>query len=169
MIKAYVTNLGKYNEGRLIGEWVTFPIDEDEQAALFERIGINKQYEGIFMTDYENDINIDELGEFTSIKRLNEIAEQLDALDDYEIEIVKALTGYGYTVEAAIDAIDDCIYYDNVSSMTEVAEQLVEECDLLHDVPDSLKYYFDYQAYGRDLGLEGTFIFTDNGCIEVVQ
>ena len=26
--KAFVTNLGKYNEGELVGEWVEFPIDE---------------------------------------------------------------------------------------------------------------------------------------------
>ena len=25
-IEAYVTNLGKYNEGELVGEWVKFPI-----------------------------------------------------------------------------------------------------------------------------------------------
>ena len=30
MLKGFITNLGKYNEGELVGEWVTFPIDEDE-------------------------------------------------------------------------------------------------------------------------------------------
>lgn len=30
MLKIYLTNLGKYNEGYLIGEWVTLPIDDDE-------------------------------------------------------------------------------------------------------------------------------------------
>ena len=28
-IKGFITNLGKYNEGELIGEWIDFPIDED--------------------------------------------------------------------------------------------------------------------------------------------
>lgn len=30
MMNIYLTNLGKYNEGYLIGEWVELPITEDE-------------------------------------------------------------------------------------------------------------------------------------------
>ena len=30
MINIFITNLGKYNEGELIGEWVTLPISEEE-------------------------------------------------------------------------------------------------------------------------------------------
>ena len=33
-IKGFITNLGKYNEGQLVGEWVTFPIDDDELAEV---------------------------------------------------------------------------------------------------------------------------------------
>ena len=29
-IEAFVTNLGKYNEGELVGEWVHFPTTEEE-------------------------------------------------------------------------------------------------------------------------------------------
>ena len=39
-IEAYVTNLGKYNEGELVGEWVKFPITLDKLKAVYERIGI---------------------------------------------------------------------------------------------------------------------------------
>lgn len=28
--EAFVTNLGKYNEGELVGEWVQFPTTEDK-------------------------------------------------------------------------------------------------------------------------------------------
>lgn len=38
----YIANLGKYNEGELVGAWFTFPIDEDDVA---ERIGLNEYYE----------------------------------------------------------------------------------------------------------------------------
>ena len=27
--QAFVTNLGKYNEGKLVGEWVKFPTDTE--------------------------------------------------------------------------------------------------------------------------------------------
>jgi hypothetical protein len=29
-IRAWIGNLGKYNEGELVGAWVSFPIDDDE-------------------------------------------------------------------------------------------------------------------------------------------
>ena len=43
MIRVFITNLGKYNEGMLIGEWVNFPASDEELEAVFERIGINDE------------------------------------------------------------------------------------------------------------------------------
>ena len=37
---AFITNLGKYNEGALVGEWVKFPTTAEELKQVFERIGI---------------------------------------------------------------------------------------------------------------------------------
>ena len=82
-IKAFVTNLGKYNEGELIGEWVTFPIDEDQQTELFKRIGINEQYEEYFITDYEAPDGM-KISEYSSITELNEMAEKLDSVEFYQ-------------------------------------------------------------------------------------
>ena len=62
MLKIFLTNLGKYNEGYLIGEWVTLPIDNDELEEVKKRIGINEYYEEWFITDYESDINGVEIG-----------------------------------------------------------------------------------------------------------
>ena len=35
----YIANLGKYNEGYLVGAWFTFPIDEED---VKEKIGLNE-------------------------------------------------------------------------------------------------------------------------------
>ena len=43
--EAFVTNLGKYNEGELVGEWVKFPTTEEEMQKVFERIGIGSKDE----------------------------------------------------------------------------------------------------------------------------
>ena len=37
---AFITNLGKYNEGELVGEWVKFPTTPEKLQEVFERIGI---------------------------------------------------------------------------------------------------------------------------------
>lgn len=167
-INAYVTNLGLYNEGYLCGEWVSFPIDEDEKTALFDRIRIDEYHEEIFITDYETDIGV-KISEYTSLDELNEMAEALGDLNDYELEIVSALIGDGYDWREAIGKKDDCMYYSNCSSMAEVAEQYADETGLLDSIPENLRYYFDFEAFGRDMSYDGHFIFTDEGnCIEVL-
>ena len=41
-MQVYIANLGKYNEGELVGAWFTFPIDFEE---VKEKIGLNDEYE----------------------------------------------------------------------------------------------------------------------------
>ena len=53
MLNGYITNLGKYNEGELVGKWIEFPITEEELDEVFEEIGINEEYEEFFFTDWE--------------------------------------------------------------------------------------------------------------------
>lgn len=56
-MRIYIANLGKYNEGELVGDWFTPPVDYDEMA---ERIGLNDEYEEYAIHDYELPFEIDE-------------------------------------------------------------------------------------------------------------
>ena len=68
----YIANLGKYNEGYLVGAWFTFPIDEED---VKEKIGLNEQYEEYAIHDTDNfPIAI---GEYVSIEELNEMYEMI--------------------------------------------------------------------------------------------
>ena len=168
MLNIFITNLGKYNEGELVGEWVELPVSEEELEAVFERIGINEEYEEHFITDYETDITGLKVGEYDSIEDLNELAETLEDLDEYEREIVEAMISEGYDLEEALEKKDDCMIYHDCNDMTDVAEQYAEETGLLDSIPENLRYYFDFEAYGRDMGIEGTFVFTNNGnCVQI--
>ena len=167
-IKAFVTNLGLYNEGILCGEWVTFPITEEEQEGLFERIHIDEEHEEYFMTDYESNIDLyNTFGEYVSIDKLNEIAEEIDCLDSWEEEAVTALMNNGYTFKQAMEAKDDVICYRDCSTMADVAEQYAAETGLLDSIPENLRYYFDFEAFGRDMSFEGEYIFYCGDCYQV--
>ena len=86
-MKIFITNLGKYTEGYLIGKWVKLPVSEDKLNEVLEAIGINEYYEEYFITDYENDIvGIgDVISEYSSVQALNELAQRLEDLSDDEI------------------------------------------------------------------------------------
>ena len=42
-MRIYIANLGKYNEGELVGAWFTPPVDFEE---VKERISLNDEYTG---------------------------------------------------------------------------------------------------------------------------
>lgn len=170
-MKIYLTNLGKYNEGELVGEWVEFPASQEELEKVFERIGINEEYEEYFITDYECDLY--EVGEYENIDKLNDIAERIKELDEEGSKVVKALIQkLDYTLDEAIDKVNsgDYMIYNDCENMTDVAYQVVEECGYLENVPDNVARYFDYESFGRELGIVGNYMFLDGSeVIEICQ
>ena len=97
--EAFVTNLGKYNEGELVGEWVKFPISAEEMQKVFERIGIGSKdefgqpYEEWFITDYECPVSgvYDMLGEYENLDKLNYLAARIDEMDKWDQEKFAAI------------------------------------------------------------------------------
>ena len=80
-----MTNLGKYNEGVLAYERVTFPTDAETVQTALKNIGIDGiLYEEIFIANYESDIAglREHLGEYESIDELNHLACVLSELDE---------------------------------------------------------------------------------------
>ena len=89
---AFITNLGKYNEGELVGEWVKFPTTAEELKEVFKRIGIGQKddfgqpYEEWFITDYDCYVDglYSKLGEYESLDELNYLASKLDEMSESE-------------------------------------------------------------------------------------
>jgi antirestriction protein len=57
-------------------------------------------------------------------------------------------------------------YQGEFDNMTRFAEQLVDDCGMLSEMPDNLQMYFDYEKFGRDLVWSGDYWFDeDNGFV----
>lgn len=176
MLRIYLTNLEKYNEGQLIGEWVELPCTDNELEEAKKRIGISNEsdtnenyYEEWFITDYETDIHGLTVGEYDNLDELNELAEILDSLDEYDREVIEAMISEGYSLEDAIDKKDDCMVYSDCEDMEDVAREYAGETGLLDSIPENLQSYFDFEAFGRDMSFEGHFVFTDKrNCVQIL-
>jgi len=63
MIRVYLTNLGAYNRGKLMGKWIDLPMDEDELQEEIDSI-LEPMDEEYFITDFETDIEGLKIDEF---------------------------------------------------------------------------------------------------------
>lgn len=161
-IKGYITNLGKYNEGYLIGEWITFPIEDDELKEVFERIGINEEYEEFFFTDWECEIDL-RLGEYISISKVNEYAEAIDAWDN---DLLLAACEI-WNAEDVLDSDpDNYILSTNIEDDYDLGYYMIHESGCYTVPEDIFIRYFDYAAFGSDLDDETDGGHTSYGYIQ---
>lgn len=89
-MKIFLTNLGKYNEGELVGKWLDLPIYDIEDALLEIGVAENTMYEEYFISDYSSDIDI-KISSYESLTKLNKMAELLEDkdADDLYYEILQ--------------------------------------------------------------------------------
>ena len=175
---AFITNLGKYNEGSLVGEWVKFPTTAEELQKVFERIGIGSKddfgqpYEEWFITDYDCYVDglYDKLGEYESLDELNYLASKLDEMSQGEYEQFQAAMEIGDHSGSLQEIINltenlDCYdVYPDIRDHDDLGRYYIEELDAMQ-VPEHLRNYIDYEAYGRDIALEEGGEFTDFGYV----
>lgn len=169
-IAIYLTNLGRYNEGVLMGEWVKLPIDKDKLQEVLDRIGINERYEEYFISDYETLFSNLHISEYSSIAELNELAERIDSLADCDYDKLGAvLESESYmTVAEILEVIDELDSFDlleGIDTDYAIGEHFADECSLLHGMPDHVARYFDYESYGRDIRLECNSCITSYGLL----
>ena len=175
---AFITNLGKYNEGELVGEWVKFPTTAEELKEVFKRIGIGQKddfgqpYEEWFITDYDCYVDglYDKLGEYEILDELNYLASKLDEMSDSEYAQFQAGMEMGDHCGSLQEIINltenlDCYeVYPNIHDYDDLGRYYIEELDVMQ-VPEHLQNYIDYEAYGRDVAMDENGSFTDQGYV----
>ena len=175
---AFITNLGKYNEGELVGEWVKFPTTAEEMKEVFKRIGIGQKddfgqpYEEWFITDYDCYVDglYSKLGEYENLDELNYLASKLDEMSESEYAQFQAGMEMGDHCGSLQEIINltenlDCYeVYPDIHDYDDLGRYYIEELDVMQ-VPEHLQNYIDYEAYGRDVALEENGTFTDQGYV----
>ena len=175
---AFITNLGKYNEGELVGEWVKFPTTAEEMKEVFKRIGIGQKddfgnpYEEWFITDYDCYVDglYDKLGEYENLDELNYLASKLDEMSDSEYAQFQAGMEMGDHCGSLQEIINltenlDCYeIYPNIEDYDDLGRYYIDELEVMQ-IPEHLQNYIDYEAYGRDVAMDENGSFTDQGYV----
>lgn len=164
-MKIFITNLAKYNEGVLKGEWICLPMDEMKlQSKINNILGSDEEF---FITDYEAQISVNE---DDNISDLNEFAEKLDDIqerDEVIAAISKDVVEEGYSIDELLRILSEreyCVADDvwNESDLAVKVEESLLPFDYQAAETSGVSNYIDWDAVGREMILDGWNI-TGNG------
>jgi len=158
-----LTNLPAYNCGKLRFAWVSLPFTDDEFSEALEKIGNPEEY---FVSDYETTIKGFRIDEYPDYEELNEFFKRLEALNEYEMEALEALSEemYDYTEALEVFESGDYQYYSGMN-LEEVAEEMVDE-GLFGPIPEAIIAYIDYEKIAYELSIDG-YHETSKGVVKV--
>jgi antirestriction protein len=164
--RAWVGCLGCYNNGDLVGEWINGTECADLVAAgltyrpnvagLASEICRRCGAEEFWVMDHEGFPTAVLSGECSPV-HFAELTEAWEAVEFPEM-VAAYLENSGETVTAEnlpelIEQAEE--RYTGYETVLEYAESYLEDSGLLAEVPETLRYYVDTEAFARDLVLGG--------------
>ncbi len=162
-MRIYLTNLGKYNEGKLVGQWVELPVNEEELKEVKKVIGISERYEEWFITDWEESPL--EINEYDNVSMLNQIAQVYEEMTEEERVVLEFMLKYeGIEWENALEIISnyDYICYEDIKDEYDLGKRITEDWE----IPQRLEYYINYEQIGFDSEYdEGWTIYKEKGIL----
>ena len=173
LFEAYITNLGKYTEGKMVGETLKFPTTTEEVQALLKRIGVDGvRYQEFFITSFDGDVLglYDYLTEYENIDELNHLACLLSEMGQGDLEKFEAVIDSGSHTADVKDLINltynlDCYdFYPDVEDEDALGRLYLQEFGAI-PVPEALVDYIDYEAYGRDARINENGHFAPGGYV----
>ncbi len=159
-IQIYVGTYAKYNNGSISGEWIDVT-DLTEEEFLDQCKELHSDEEDPEFMFQDTDIDLEVLRKYVKESYISSefwnLKEMLSGLDENEQEAFEAYLSNG--MEADLDDFRDAYmgHVDAYDVETAFAEQLMEETGELQSIPEHLRYYFDFEAYGRDLFISDFF------------
>lgn len=156
-LNVWVGNLGKYNEGELVGKWFELPVDDIE--AELATIGVTDEpddegnlYEEYHICDYDTDIEGVKVGRYDSLEKLNEMAKKLAGIEAFKQEdIFQAILEDVGSFASALEVYENERYnylgnIDCYSYGYEMLESIIDK-----ETFKTIENWFDFKSYGADL------------------
>ena len=147
----YVGTYHKYNCGSIFGMWLdlTTFADYDEFLAVCAYLHRDEADPEFMAQDYENFPDEWYTEGFMSRDEFDKIQEFAE-LDDDDREAFQAFMDLKCDSDLSVDDFREA-YQGEWDSEEDFARNIIEECGMLDNVPESLKDYFDFERYADEL------------------
>ena len=171
-IETWLRNLNNEKEVKL-----SLPMEEEEIIEALKNINVCNEegeviQEYIIPTwnfgEYASELDCMDFAniELENIFTVNEWAEELAEVDsERDLDVLQAIAEVnGGSIGDVLEIYNkDCYQFYAGMDLTDVAEEIVNEC---YDLPDFALRYFDFESFGRDLGFDG-YAETSKGVIYI--
>ena len=171
-IETWLRNLNNEKEVKL-----NLPMEEEELIEALKNINVcNEEGEVVQeyiipawnFGEYASELDCRDFAniELENIFTVNEWAEELANVDsEGDLNILQAIAeASGGSIGEVLETYNKGYYqFYQGMDLTDVAEELVNEC---YNLPDFAMRYFDFEAFGRDLGFDG-YTETSKGVIYI--
>lgn len=169
MLNIFITNLSEYNNGNLVGEWVSLPIDSSFLNQTIRKILSSDDSEELFITDWEwKDETIFEIGEYDNIQELNNKIYKLHELMSYQLKSITFLISENICTS---NNLDNCIEksYDVVihknKTMVDISKDRIIEIMGVNDIPTIISNHIDYESMGEEIRVNEYFVVGESNII----
>lgn len=162
-MKVAVEEWELYNNGILLCKWVD--LNSDDYDEVIKSIREAKKANNLNCEDIEDfiaDVDDDELkliDDECSLADAYEKQELFNSIDQYDIKKIDFMINLqGYKLDDAINKVDDCDYYENMT-LSDLADDFIEQGLFGEDVArlyDNHYNWLDIDAMARDLSYDYT-------------
>ena len=189
MLNVWIGNLGKYNEGELVGEWLKLPVSKQElDTFLREKVGLQLTqaevdkaleeegvcYEEYMINDYETDLPI-KISEYENLDNLNLLATIAENVNDMDAINAYVDSQGEMTLEELANLMeqeDDIAYFrfsndsSSMSAEEKMGYEMADATGLLSTLQKlQIEEFFDFEGYGSSWE-NGDITILDNGYID---
>ena len=189
MLNVWIGNLGKYNEGELVGEWLKLPVSKQElDTFLKEKVGLQLTqaevdkaleeegvcYEEYMINDYETDLPI-KISEYENLDNLNLLATIAENVNDMDAINAYVDSQGEMTLEELANLMeqeDDIAYFrfsndsSSMSAEEKMGYEMADATGLLSTLQKlQIEEFFDFEGYGSSWE-NGDITILDDGYID---
>ena len=170
IMKVAVEEWELYNNGILLCKWFDTETDTIEEIA--EYVAKAKVAHNLNSDDLEMfiaDVEGESLGLIKGDESVNyayEVAEKIAEFEEDQITAIKLMLEAGVVndLDDAIEHLEDMVCTGE-SKMEDIAYNYIHEIGVVSALPESLQCYFDYEALGRDMEINGSYYEADDGVL----
>lgn len=152
-MRVYVGTYAKYNDGNLFGKWFDLEdyTDLDEFYEACADLHADEEDPELMFQAWEGIPD-------GMVSECSVSPECWTLLDAYEKHDEGAVNAYIYCFGEWNESDFQDRYRGEFSSWEDMATEFLEETGQLNEIPESLRYYFDYEKYARDIRFSGDVV-----------